>query len=115
MPGDSVAKTIYHLDVHSSSESGDPHWTNYLTLSRNSEGQPLLRPSYRKFLCSECHTLNKDALFDQGFIGKAGRRLNAPLMASCVFTPASSNCSSSIRLGALTANPFRSQPGTSYG
>ncbi len=67
MPGDSIAKTIYHLHLQRSDASDDPHWTNYLTLSRNSEGQPLLRPSYRKFLCTKCHTLNKDALFDQGF------------------------------------------------
>jgi hypothetical protein len=67
MPGNSVAKIIYHLHLHRSDEGDAPHWTNHLTLSRNPEGQPLLRPSYQEFMCPECHTLDKDALFDQGF------------------------------------------------
>jgi hypothetical protein len=67
MSGDSVDKTVYHLDLHRSDEGDDPHCTNHLTLSRSSEGQPLLRPSYRKFMCPECYTIDKDALFDQGF------------------------------------------------
>jgi hypothetical protein len=65
--GPSAAVAIYHLDVHRPDESEDPHWNNYLTLSRNSEGMPLLRPSYQRYLCPSCHTLDKDALFDRGF------------------------------------------------
>jgi hypothetical protein len=64
-PSTSVA--IYHLDVHRPDDADDPHWNNYLTLSRSTEGLPLLRPSYQRFLCSSCHTLDKDALFQQGF------------------------------------------------
>ena len=63
----SAGVAIYHLEIHRPDEGEDPHWNNYLTLSRNFEGVPLLRPSYRKFLCPACHTLDKDALFEQGF------------------------------------------------
>ena len=58
---------IYQLEIHRPDEGEDPNWNNYLTLSRNSEGVPLLRPSYQRFLCPACHTLDKDALFEQGF------------------------------------------------
>ncbi len=63
----SADPAIYHLHINRPDEADDPHWCNYLTLSRDSEGVALLRPSYQRFLCPSCRTLDKDALFDRGF------------------------------------------------